>query len=84
MTLPLARENNIQVEHPVNSNSYDIDFAPQINDDEKDIASIFDEMVDDGRNKLQKYDTVDTYQNKDYFDLNDNNRYGYTEFMDYK
>lgn len=84
MKLPIKRENNIEVEHPVNSNKYDLVFRPEIVDEEKDIAEIYDEMVDDGRNQLQKYEEIDTYDNNTYFDLNDGDNYGYTNFMDYK
>ena len=84
MNMPIKRENNIEIEHPVNSNKYDIDFKPDIVEDDKDIADVYDAMVDDGRLANQKYDEIDTYEHNTYFDLNDGDNYGYTNFMDYK
>ena len=50
---------------------------------EPTIANVFDFLTDDKRDKLTHYDDVDTLT-KNYYELNDNTNYGYTNFDTFK
>lgn len=64
---------------------FDKDLNINIDENEnKTIMEIYDDLVHDGRFELGKSKNIDPYTNDDFYDLNDNNAYGYTDFSTYK
>lgn len=78
---------NIEVDRPVYScsnykNDKDINFN---NLDEELINNVYDKLVDDNRIQKINYETLENYYNDDkYYNITDNDNYGYTNFMTYK
>jgi hypothetical protein len=78
---------NIEVDRPLYSysnykNDKNIDFN---NLDEELINNAYDKLVDDNRIQNINYDNLTFYNsNDDYYNIVNNDNYGYTNFMTYK
>jgi hypothetical protein len=78
---------NIEVDRPVFScsnykNDKNIDFN---NLNEELINIVYDKLVDDNRIQNVDYDNMTFYNSNDnYYDITNNDNYGYTDFMTYK
>jgi hypothetical protein len=78
---------NIEVDRPVFScsnykNDKNIDFN---NLNEELINIVYDKLVDDNRIQNVDYDDMTFYNSNDnYYDITNNDNYGYTDFMTYK
>lgn len=79
--------NNIkfEVDRPIFSYSnYKNDKNDNINSLEKQtIGDIYNELVNDNRIQNINYDNLESYDKFEYFNLHDNDSYGYTNFSTY-
>jgi hypothetical protein len=78
---------NIEVDRPIYScsnykNDKNINFS---NLDEELITNVYDKLVDDNRIQNVNYEMLENYYNDDkYYNIANNDNYGYTNFMTYK
>jgi hypothetical protein len=78
---------NVEVDRPVYScsnykNDKNIDFN---NFDEELINNVYDKLVDDNRIQNVDYDNLTYYNsNENFYNIDNNDNYGYTDFMTYK
>ena len=61
-----------------------IDFQDIKFKDDTTIQEVYDFLVDDLRKYNNKFETIDTYDTVDYYDINNEDEYGYTNFTTYK
>jgi hypothetical protein len=75
----------IEVDRPIYSYSnYKNDKNDNINSLEKQtIGDIYNELVNDNRIQNINYDNLESYDKFEYFNLHDNDSYGYTNFSTY-
>lgn len=86
--LPIKINNyNIEVDRPVFScSNYKNDKAIDLNNINDELINItYDKLVDDNRIQNVDYDNMSFYNSNDnYYDITNNDNYGYTDFMTYK
>lgn len=78
---------NIEVDRPVFScSNYKNDKIIDFNNlNEELINIVYDKLVDDNRIQNVDYDNMSFYNSNDnYYDITNNDNYGYTDFMTYK
>ena len=78
---------NIEVDRPVFScSNYKNDKIIDFNNlNEELINIVYDNLVDDNRIQNVDYDNMSFYNSNDnYYDITNNDNYGYTDFMTYK
>jgi hypothetical protein len=78
---------NVEVDRPIFSYSNcKNDKTVKINNDEEElINNVYDKLVDDNRIQNINYDNLNYYNSNDnYYNIENNDIYGYTNFMTYK
>lgn len=82
--LPYTRENNLQISDFKSSQVKEINFDLDIDlNDGKEIREIYDNLVDDGRVAAQKYESLDTIDEKEYYAFTQKQNYGTSNFPSY-
>jgi hypothetical protein len=86
--LPIKINNyNIEVDRPVFScSNYKNDKAIDLNNIDEDLINItYDKLVNDNKIHNIDYDNMSFYNSNDnYYDIKNNDNYGYTDFMTFK
>lgn len=77
---------NIEVDRPIYSYSnYKNDKNINMGDlEEQLINNVYDKLVDDGRIQKINYEMLDSNNTGNYYNINNTDNYGYTDFMTYK
>jgi hypothetical protein len=77
---------NIEVDRPIYTNShYKNDKKININNvEEQLINNVYDKLVDDGRIQKINYEMLENNNIDNYYNINNSDNYGYTDFMTYK
>lgn len=78
---------NIEVDRPVfTSSNYKNDKIIDFNNLNEELINItYDKLVDDNRIQNVDYDNISFYNSNDnFYDIKNNDNYGYTDFMTYK
>ena len=77
---------NIEVDRPIYSYSnYKNDKNINMGDlEEQLINNVYDKLVDDGRIQKINYEMLDSNNTDNYYNINNTDNYGYTDFMTYK
>jgi hypothetical protein len=83
----IINDYNIEVDRPVFScSNYKNDKIIDFNNLNEDLINItYDKLVDDNRIQNVDYDNMSFYNSNDnYYDIKNDDNYGYTNFMTYK
>ena len=77
---------NIEVDRPIYTysnykNDKNINFS---NLEEQLINDVYDKLVDDGRIQKINYEMLENNNTDNYYNINNTDNYGYTDFMTYK
>jgi hypothetical protein len=83
----IINDYNIEVDRPIFScSNYKNDKIIDFNNLNEELINItYDKLVDDNKNQNVDYDNMSFYNSNDnYYDIKNDDNYGYTNFMTYK